>query len=209
MVDMNDLIKRYPSLEKCKEEISALTDLLIGAYEKGGKLLICGNGGSAADCEHISGELLKGFMNKRPLSDEKKAKMRELCPEIEDSTLNGLQMGLAAIPLTSLSALNSAFANDVDPDLVYAQSVMALGNDNDVLLAISTSGNAKNVVNAAKVAKALGMSVIGLCGESGGKLKGFCDVCVCVPECETYKVQELHLPVYHYVCEEIEKYFFG
>ena len=209
MVKMNDLIKRYPSLEICRAEISALTDLLIGAYEKGGKLLICGNGGSAADCEHISGELLKGFMSKRPLSDEKKAKMREFCPEIEDSMLDGLQMGLAAIPLPSLSALNSAFANDVDPDLIYAQSVLALGNENDVLLAISTSGNAKNVVNAAKVARSIGMKVAGLCGKSGGKLKGSSDVCVCVPECETYKVQELHLPVYHYVCKEIEKHFFG
>ena len=206
---MNNLIKRYPTLEVCRADISAALELLVRAYEKGGKLLLCGNGGSAADCEHISGELLKGFMSKRPLNAEEKAKMSEKCPELEHRVLDMLQHGLSAIPLPSLSALGSAFANDVDASLVYAQGVLSLGKENDVLLAISTSGNSENVLNAARVARALGMSVIGLSGISGGELKGVCDVCISVPECETYKVQEYHLPVYHYLCEKVEKHFFG
>ena len=206
---MNDLIKRYPALEVCRADISAALELIVKGYENGGKLLLCGNGGSAADCEHISGELLKGFMSKRPLNAEEKAKMSEKCPELEHRVLDMLQHGLSAIPLPSLSALGSAFANDVDASLVYAQGVLSLGKENDVLLAISTSGNAENVLNAARVARALGMKVIGLSGMSGGKLRSVCDVCICVPEAETYKVQELHLPVYHYICEGIEKHFFG
>lgn len=206
---IKELIKRYPVLECCKEQIEAARDTLIECYEKGGKLLLCGNGGSSADCDHIVGELMKGFLLKRPINEADKARMRADSPELSDKTLNSLQMGLPAISLTSISALNTAFANDVDPELIYAQSVFALGKADDVLIAISTSGNAKNVCEAARVAGAIGMKVIALTGRDGGKLKSLSDVCVIAPECETYKIQELHLPIYHYICAEVEKHFFG
>lgn len=206
---IKELIKRYPALECCKEQIEAARDTLIECYEKGGKLLLCGNGGSSADCDHIVGELMKGFLLKRPINEADKARMRADSPELSDKTLNSLQMGLPAISLTSINALNSAFANDVDPELIYAQSVFALGKADDVLIAISTSGNARNVCEAAKVARAIGMKVIALTGRDGGKLKSLSDICVIAPECETYKIQELHLPIYHYLCAEVEKHFFG
>ncbi len=206
---IKELIKRYPALECCKEQIEAARDTLIECYEKGGKLLLCGNGGSSADCDHIVGELMKGFLLKRPINEADKARMRADSPELSDKTLNSLQMGLPAISLTSISALNTAFANDVDPELIYAQSVFALGKADDVLIAISTSGNAKNVCEAARVAGAIGMKVIALTGRDGGKLKSLSDVCVIAPECETYMIQELHLPIYHYICAEVEKHFFG
>lgn len=205
---MDSLIKRYPALEECREDITAAALLIVKTYEEGGKLLLAGNGGSAADCEHISGELLKGFMSKRALSEEKRRKMREGYP-IEDSVLDELQMGLAAIPLPSFSALGSAFSNDVNAELVFAQGVLSLGKRGDTLVAISTSGNSQNVLRAAEVARALGIRVIGLTGRCGGALGDVCDVCIRVPECETYKVQEYHLPVYHYLCEKVEKHFFG
>ena len=206
---INELIKRYPALECCKAEIEAARDTLIECYEKGGKLLLSGNGGSSADCDHIVGELMKGFLLKRPLSDKLKEDMRARSPELDSAVLDKLQMGLPAISLTSISALNTAFSNDVDPELIYAQSVFALGREGDVLIAISTSGNAKNVCEAAKVARAIGMKVIALTGRDGGELKSLSDVCVIAPECETYKIQELHLPIYHYICAEVEKRFFG
>ena len=206
---INELIERYPALAGCRVDIENAVDAIEKVYRAGGRLLLCGNGGSCADCEHISGELMKGFLKKRPLGDEKKREMRANYPEIDDAVLDKLQDALPAIPLTSLSALNSAFCNDVDPDLIYAQGVLALGKKGDALIAMSTSGNSKNVVEAAKVAKALGMCVIALTGMSGGKLKEISDDCICAPECETYKVQELHLPIYHYICAEIEKRFFA
>lgn len=205
---INELIERYPSLAVCRGDIEAAKDVLIDCYEKGGKLLLCGNGGSSADCDHIVGELMKGFMKKRRLDEKSKAQMKENFSKIDDKILNGLQGGLPAISLPSACALNSAFCNDEDPELVFAQGVFALGKKNDVLVAISTSGNSCNVVAAAKVAKAIGMTVVGLAGQSGGELVKISDVCICVPECETYKVQELHLPIYHFLCAEVEKRFF-
>ena len=204
---IKELIARYPTLEKCKNEILSARDMLIECYKNNGKVLCCGNGGSCADCEHIVGELMKGFLSLRALSDDKKAKMMENCPEVSDM-LDKLQDGLPAISLTSFTGLNTAFCNDVDADLVFAQSLLALGRENDVLIALSTSGNSKNVVNAVKVAKSLGIKVISLTGEGGGKLAELSDICIKAPEKETYKVQELHLPIYHYLCAEVEKYFF-
>lgn len=206
---LNKLIERYPSLKVCKGDIEKAISLLTDCYERGGKLLLCGNGGSCADCEHIAGELMKGFMNKRPLSSEQKSKMQGRCDSISSDTLEKLQSALPAIPITSFSALNTAFSNDVEPNLIYAQSVLALGKGGDVLLAISTSGNSKNVVEAARVAKGLGLGVIAFTGVGGGMLARLADVTIRVPESETYKVQELHLPVYHYICAAIEKHFFG
>ncbi|MBQ8029318.1 MAG: SIS domain-containing protein [Clostridia bacterium] len=205
---MNDLLKRYPCLSEIKEEIIKAKEIIISCYENEGKLLLCGNGGSSADCDHIVGELMKGFLKERCLSDEKKAQMKKNAPFLEDEILSKLQCGLPAISLPSMTALNTAFSNDIEPELVYAQSLMSLGNENDVLVAISTSGNSKNVSAAAKVAKALGCKVIALTGASGGKLKELSDVCLCVPEEETFKVQELHLPIYHYLCAQTEAHFF-
>lgn len=206
---LNELIERYPTLASCGEDIEAAKNAIIDCYEKGGKLLLAGNGGSAADSEHIVGELMKGFLLKRPIPDSKREDMKARCPELTSSVLDKLQMGLPAISLTSINALNSAFANDVDPELMFAQSVFALGKAEDVLIAISTSGNAKNVAEAARVARAIGMKVIALTGRDGGALKKLSNVCVIAPECETFKIQELHLPIYHYICAAVEKNFFG
>lgn len=205
---LNELLKRYPSLSEIKEEILKAEKEIISCYEKGKKVLLCGNGGSSADCEHIVGELMKGFLKNRPISESKKEKMKRNAPFIEEEILSKLQLGLPAISLPSMTGLNSAFCNDVDPELIYAQSLMALGNESDLLIAISTSGNSKNVFAAAKVAKALGLRVLSLTGKDGGKLKEISDVCICVPEEETFKIQELHLPVYHYLCAKAEENFF-
>jgi D-sedoheptulose 7-phosphate isomerase len=205
---MNELLARYPALEVCKEDILKAKEAIIKCYENGGKLLLCGNGGSCADCDHIVGELMKGFLKKRPLNDEKKTKMLENCPELDSQTLASLQDALPAISLTSYNALNTAFANDVDPELTFAQGVLGLGKSDDVLIAISTSGNSKSVTTAAKVAQALGVKVIALTGRDGGTLRAFSDVAIIAPEYETYRIQELHLPIYHYLCAEVEKHFF-
>ena len=205
---LSELLKRYPQLEICKHTLTEAVSVMIDCYKNGGKILLCGNGGSCADCDHIMGELMKGFLKKRPLSTEQKAQMTNLSPLLDEETLSKLQCGLPAISLPSLTALNSAFCNDVDPELIYAQSVMAMGKTDDVLIAMSTSGNAKNVFAAAKVAKGLGLTVIGLTGKGGGKLSEIADICIRVPETETFKVQELHLPVYHYLCAATEEEFF-
>ena len=205
---MRDLLARYPQLSVIENEIQTSLNTIIKCYQNGGNLLLCGNGGSAADCEHIVGELMKGFLSKRPINSKKRELMKKNYP-IEDDVLDKLQDGLPAISLPSLVAINSAVCNDIDASLIYAQQLISLGTSSDVLLAISTSGNSKNVIEAAKVAKALGLTVIGLSGGSGGKLKELSNVCICVPESETYKVQELHLPIYHYLCAAVEKHFFG
>lgn len=205
---LNELLERYPALKCIENDISSAADMLIEGFRGGNKLLLCGNGGSCADCEHIVGELMKGFLDLRPLTDGQKKQMKENCPDINDGYLSKLQRAVPAISLPSFTALNTAFCNDVDPELVFAQSLMGLGNQNDMLICISTSGNSANVVAAAKTAKALGLKTIGLTGKSGGKLKEICDVCLCVPETETFKVQELHLPVYHYLCAKVEKEIF-
>lgn len=200
---LNELVTRYPVLEDRKDVIYSAAQKLIECFKNGGKLLICGNGGSCADGEHIVGEFMKGFLEKRPISDEKKAEMKANSPDIPDGYLNSLQLALPAIALPSLTALNSAFCNDVDPELIYAQPLMGLGRPGDILLGISTSGNSKNVYAAALTAKALGLTVIGLTGALGGKLADIADICIKVPETETFKIQELHLPVYHYLCAAV------
>ena len=205
---LKTLIERYPVLKDSKADIKAAAEKIIACYEKGGKLILCGNGGSSSDCDHIVGELMKGFLKMRPLSEEKKSQMLKNCPLLDDETLSKLQGGLPAISLPNISGLNSAFCNDVDPELIYAQSLMSLGNKEDILLALSTSGNSKNVFAAAKVAKGLGLTVIGLTGKTGGKLKDISDICICAPETETFKIQELHLPIYHFLCAETEAHFF-
>lgn len=196
------LIDRYPQLAACEKDIMQAVEAIVSMHKAGGALLLCGNGGSAADCEHISGELLKGFLLKRPLNASDRN-------GISNEIAERLQGGIRAIPLTSLSALGTAFSNDVDAELVYAQLVSVLGDDKGVFLGISTSGNAKNVCAAAEVARARGMKTVGLTGASGGRLAELCDLTVRVPEKETFKVQELHLPVYHSICAEVEEIVFG
>lgn len=204
----NELMERYPCLSGCGADIQKAADALIACYESGGKVMTCGNGGSCADADHIVGELMKGFLKKRPLPDAQKQAMKERCPELEADILQTLQQGLPALSLCSLAALNTAFCNDADPELIYAQAVLGMGKPGDIVLCMSTSGNAKNVFAAAKVAKALGITVIGLTGNGGGKLSQIADICIRVPETETFKIQELHLPVYHYLCAAAEAHFF-
>ena len=204
---MRELIERYPALAVCEDSIGAALRLLCDGFRAGGKLLLCGNGGSCADCEHIAGELGKAFLKKRPLTDARVKEMTERFPAVAP-LLPLLEDALPAIPLPSLGALSTAYANDRNPELVFAQAVMSLGREGDMLLAISTSGNARNAVAAAKVARALGMRVLALTGAGGGALAGIADVTIAVPERETFKVQELHLPVYHYLCAAIEAELF-
>lgn len=206
---LHEFINRYPCLEKCAGEIERTLEEMIRCYCRSGKIMTCGNGGSCADADHIVGELMKGFLKKRPLSDSRKQAMKARFPALDDPILERLQEGLPALSLCSLTALNTAFCNDTDPNLIYAQSVLGLGKPEDLLLCISTSGNANNVCAAAEVANALGITVIGLTGAGGGKLKEITDICIRVPETETYKIQELHLPVYHYLCAATESYFFS
>ena len=199
---LDDLINRHPQLAVCRADIRAAADALCAAFRDGNKLLLCGNGGSWADAHHIAGELLKSFTRKRPVTDAwADALPREISAKLE--------RGLPALVLGSAGAFASAFANDVDPLLAYAQEAQVMGRAGDVLLGISTSGNAQNVAAAAQVAKAKGLTVIGLTGHSGGLLKPLCDICICVPERETYRIQELHLPVYHTLCILVEDALFG
>lgn len=202
---MDTLYERYPVLEPEKENIENAIKLVCMTYERGGKLLLCGNGGSAADCDHIVGELMKGFLKKRPIDGELREKLGHLGSEIAADCLQG---SLPAITLTGGGALPSAYANDMEAEYVFAQQVLGLGKPEDILLGISTSGNAGNVKKAALVAKAKGMKVIGLTGQMGGWLAQNADISICVPESETYKIQELHLPLYHWICARVEKYFF-
>ena len=202
MNHVENLITRYPQLKECAPTIEKIVEEMVSAYQKGGKILLCGNGGSAADCEHISGELLKGFLSKRKISENE---YPTLSPELK----NSLQKAIPAIPLASLSALYTAFCNDVAPELTFAQLVFAFGKKEDVFIGISTSGNAKNVAAAAETARALGLKTIALTGAKESKLSALCELTVQVPETETYKIQELHLPVYHAICAEVEQRVFG
>ncbi len=192
---IENLIVRIPAFASQKEAIEAAVDAICEMYRNGGKLLLAGNGGSAADCEHISGELLKGFLKKRPYPGENPALVK-------------LQQGIAAIPLPSLSSSVTAFMNDVAPSLVFAQLVGALGQEKDVFFGISTSGNSKNIIAAVETAKARGLKTVALTGKSGGAVAKLCDIAICVPEDETYLIQELHLPVYHAICAECEERIF-
>jgi len=199
---LDQLVRRFPELAACRADIRSATDTICSAYRDGSKLLLCGNGGSMADCEHIAGELLKSFRRKRPLQEP-------WAEHLDGSLRTKLQAALPAIPLGTFHAFTSAFGNDVDPAATVAQQVHALGHPEDVLLAISTSGSAENIVAAARVARAKGLTVIGLTGRSGGALVEHTDVCIRVPADETYLVQEYHMPVYHTMCMMIEDAFFG
>lgn len=205
---LEELVKRYPVLDAVKDDVRKAYELLEACYEQGGKLLIAGNGGSCADAEHIVGELMKGFVKRREVSDSFAECLRNADEVRGEELAKKLQGGLPAIALTGHAGLSTAYLNDVDGDLIFAQQTYGYGRPGDVLIGISTSGNAKNVMYAMTVAKALGMKTIGLTGKDGGALKREADVSVVVPETETFKIQELHLPVYHALCLMLEERFF-
>lgn len=203
------LIKRYPSLELIKEDIINGYLVIEECYLNNGKLLIAGNGGSAADSEHIAGELMKRFKLPRPISKELADKLRTVDGVRGEELAKNLECSLMAIPLVAHEALSTAYINDVDGYGVFAQQLLGFGREGDVFLGISTSGNSKNVMNATVVARALGIKIVGLTGAKGGELSTVADVTVKVPETETYMIQELHLPIYHCWCLMLEDKFFG
>lgn len=196
---LKGLIERYPQLISCVEDFTVAFEVLCKVFERKNKLLIAGNGGSASDADHIAGELLKSFSIKQNVSDS----------FINAELAKHLQPALPVIPLANLTGIFTAFSNDCEFDWSFAQLVYGLGQPGDCLLAISTSGNSKNIINAVKIAKVRKMSVIGLSGASGGGLKKLSDVCICAPETETFKIQELHLPIYHCLCLMLENHFFN
>lgn len=206
---IDDLLVRYPKLEAVRKDLLDAYELMRQCFEAGGKLLIAGNGGSAADSEHIAGELMKGFLKKRPLSAELRRRFTEIEPARGREISERLQGALAVLPLTSQDALSTAFLNDMNVENIFAQKIMGYGKKGDVFLGISTSGDSTNIINAAITAKALDIQVIGLTGDTGGMLKNYCDVLVRAPENENYKVQELHLPIYHCLSMMLEEFFFG
>ena len=209
MKHMDLLLERYPSLIACKNDIIMAYDMLENTYSNERKLLVCGNGGSASDSEHIVGELMKEFKLKRKVFSHQAVAMKAIDPELGATLAQHLQGALPAITLTAHSSLTTAFMNDSEPVLVFAQQVNGYGKEGDSFLGISTSGNSMNVIYAAITAKARGLKVIGLTGEKESKLSKLADVCIRVPETETYKIQELHLPVYHCLCLMLEDHFFG
>lgn len=203
------LIDRYPSLSVCRDSIISAYDILQESYDHDGKLLIAGNGGSAADSEHIAGELMKRFKTTRPVPEEFAEKLKAIDPVRGEQLALNLEQGLMAIPLVAHEALTTAYINDVDGLGVFAQQLYGFGRAGDVFLGISTSGNSKNVLNATVVARAMNIKVIGLTGADGGELAKVADVAIKVPQTETYMIQELHLPVYHCLCLMLEDHYFG
>jgi D-sedoheptulose 7-phosphate isomerase len=198
---LESLWERYPQLSTCRNAIERARDILIASFEVGGKLLLAGNGGSAADAGHISGELLKSFCKRRTVPED-------IVIKLGLEMASNLEGALPAISLPDFVAFHTAYANDRSAEHNFAQLVLALGSENDVLWALSTSGNSKNIIHAIRIARAKDLRVIGLTGRSGGTMRDLCTACICVPEEETFKIQELHLPVYHALCRAIEAHFF-
>ena len=206
---LNELVARYPSLAEIRHDIEKAYSLMESCYENDGKLLIAGNGGSAADAEHMAGELMKRFMKPRPVPKSFRERLVSVDENIGGRLADNLERGLMAIPLVAHEAMTTAYMNDVDALGVFAQQLYGFGRKGDIFLGISTSGNSKNIINAAVTAKALDIKVIALTGSQGGWLADYADITVKVPGTETYKIQELHLPVYHTWCMMLEERFFG
>lgn len=207
---LKEFTKNYPMMNDLQEDLEKLIKEVVNRIKLGGKILICGNGGSAADSEHIVGELVKEFYIKRPIEEKFKQKLQDLVPEEDAKHITeSLQGGIPAISLVSQIGFLTAYGNDVSFDMAYAQQVYVYGQKNDVFIGLSTSGNAENVCNAAKIAKAKGLLVISLTGETGGKLKEFSDILLNAPAQETFMVQEYHLPLYHLICRSLEYEIFG
>ena len=196
-----------PALQPLEEAVLGALNLLRDTYDEGGKVLICGNGGSAADAEHIVGELMKGFLKRRPLDEVERAMLYDT-PEMPEGFADKLQGALPAVALNVHSALLSAYVNDVDADMIYAQQVWGMGEGGDLLIALSTSGNSGNVVNAVHCARAKGIRTLGITGSKDSKLSQLCDVCIKTPSTETYRIQEYTLPIYHALCALIEAEYF-
>lgn len=206
---VKQLISGYPRLKDTEEDVKNACDALENCYNSGGKILIAGNGGSAADSEHIVGELMKGFVKPRKIPKEFEDNLKSVDSESGIILSKCLQQGIPAIALSGHPALSTAYLNDVEGTVGFAQQVYGYGKPEDVFLAISTSGNSKNVIYAAITARAMGITVIGLTGSTGGQLSKYSDVLIRVPETEPYKVQEFHLPVYHAICLELEERLFS
>ena len=206
---LSRLIERYPVLAVCRDDIHAALELLVRLYRSGNKLLVCGNGGSASDSEHIVGELMKGFLKPRPLPPEEAERLAGAGGALGREIAARLQGALPALALTSQVALGTAVSNDIHGDMVFAQAVHGLGRAGDALLGISTSGNARNVINACVVARSREMKTILLTGRTGGNLLAHADVAIRVPADTVVEIQELHLPVYHTLCMELEEIFFA
>ena len=204
-----ELFTRYEALKVCESDLWAAYEMLVRCFESGGKLLICGSGGSASDALHITGELMKSFITKRGIGTSVAEELKKRFPEDAEYLVGSLQGALPTVALVENSALATAVQNDISGELITAQQVLGLGKSGDVLLAISTSGNSRSGSLAVEVAAAKGMSTIGLTGANGGKYKELCNCTIRVPETETFKVQELHLPVYHALCRMLEIRFFG
>ncbi len=202
------LIERYPSLRRCEEDILRAGLSIIDALGQKRKLLVCGNGGSSADAAHIVSEMMKSFSKKRTLNSQLADKLKSISPERGALLASKLEGGLPAISLNAHDALMTAISNDMGGDFIFAQQVMGYGERGDILLAISTSGNSQNVIDACITAKAKGMKIIALLGETGGKIKALTDIAICVPSSYTPDIQELHLPVYHCLCTMAEEAFF-
>jgi len=205
---LEELMHRYPTLAPCRPAIETAYRALETSFAAGGKLMVCGNGGSAADADHIVGELMKAYLRPRRLSADAVSRLRTADPVIGPTLADSLQGALPALNLAAGSALLSAFGNDVKPELAYAQAAWGYGRRGDVLLGISTSGNAANVRAALAACRAAGITTIGLTGRTGGKMAGLCDILVAVPADRTFEIQELHLPVYHCLCAMVEERFF-
>jgi phosphoheptose isomerase len=209
MIDYLDLLlKKYPSLESVSQDMRNAFSLLRESILTGNKILACGNGGSAADAEHIVGELMKGFRLRRELTEEQNQKIAELYPAEALFLSKNLQQAIPAISLVSSISLSTAFANDVNPDFIFAQQIFGLGNHGDVLIAISTSGNSINIFQAVKIARIKNMKVIGLTGQSGGELEKHADVTIRAPAIDVAEIQEYHLPIYHCLCSMLEAEIF-
>ena len=207
--ELDELITRYPQLSACKKDIEKAYLLLQKTYDDNGKLLIAGNGGSAADSEHIAGELMKRFKITRPINKDLADKLLKIDLQRGERLVKNLEMPLRAVPLTSHIAITTAYMNDADATGVFAQQMLGFGDAGDVFLAISTSGNSENIISACVVAKAMGIRIIGLTGQKESELSKIADICIQVPETETYKIQELHLPVYHALCLMLESNYYG
>lgn len=206
---INELVERYPILESNAEAIARVYEIMVHCFENGGKLLIAGNGGSAADADHIVGELMKEFRRSRKISEELNDKLCEIDREMGAELSQKLQGALPVIALHNHSSLNTAVLNDVDGNMCFAQQIMGYGNAGDVLMAISTSGNSQNILYAAITAKAKGLKIVGLTGAGGGRLNDFADEVIAVESDVTHIVQELHSPIYHCLCLMVEEWFWG
>lgn len=204
----NELFQRYPQLEACRESFEEAFNAILTCYRNGGKLLIAGNGGSAADSDHFTGELTKSFYFNRALDPALEKNLESMFGDKGKELSTHLEGGLPAIPLTLLNAANTAFSNDMDPKASLAQLVHVFGGKDDIFIGITTSGNSENILKAFMVAKAKGVKSIALTGKTGGKSWDLADICVCAPETETFKIQELHLPIYHAWCLMVESELF-